>query len=81
MKIMYDSKAKTEKRCIVVLDDGKEIVCGCFDLKIELTDPLDGTPLESASMSRWGNIAKRKETHKAIFDLLHKETKWRNYYY
>lgn len=67
MRIIYDSDKPSEDRVQIegYFDKGKfEMPISCFDIRVEFT--FDGKPHSEMHVSRWGNAAKRKETHKAL---------------
>jgi hypothetical protein len=68
MRIIYDSEKKSEER--VTIEDyfiaGKEMPVGCFEIKLEFS--LDGKPHSEIRLARWGDLKKRKESHRVVWD-------------
>jgi hypothetical protein len=73
MKIIYDSKAPSQERVKILLDDGKELICGCFDLTVETTDLKSGKAKEKIHISRWGTIKQRNAPHQAVAEYFQKK--------
>lgn len=66
MKIIYDTEKPSTERVTIegYFNEGKEMPISCFDIKVEFT--YEGKPHSEFQVSRWGTIAKRKETHKSL---------------
>lgn len=67
MKIIYDSAKPAHERVTIegYFKEGEEMPIACFDIKVEFTNK--GVPHSGIHFSRWGNIAERKDTHKAVW--------------
>lgn len=66
MKIIYDSDEVSHKRVTLIDDSGKTHVCGCFDIKVEITNAIDSTYNRGLTMKRWGKVSERLEKHQEV---------------
>ena len=70
MRIIYDSEKHATERVTIegYFNEGCEMPIACFDIKVEFTDK--GEPHSELHFTRWGNAARRKITHKAVWSQL-----------
>ncbi|PJZ51587.1 hypothetical protein CH380_19265 [Leptospira adleri] len=73
MKIIYDSEEVPHRRVTLNDDAGTTHVCGCFDIKIEITNPSDSNYNRGFTMKRWGKASERSEKHKEVRSKLDTE--------